>query len=82
MKFAKLFDIEEYQLLYTKEIDNDDEEYGVKIRLDLEGMSIATTLGFNDEEAVHKCYDAIDQHSAETTYKNVFYPLIAQYSND
>jgi hypothetical protein len=64
-KFAKLIELDnEEQVLLTVNYNDDDGNYEVAIRTDLEGCVAQIKLGFNSEEKANKVLETYSQEQA------------------
>ena len=66
-KFAKLIELENNeQVLLTLNYNDEDDNYEVEIRTDLEGVTASIKLGFNEEE---KAINMLEKYTNESAIK-------------
>jgi hypothetical protein len=66
-KFAKLIELEDgEQVLLTLNYNDEDDNYEVEVRTDLEGVTASIKLGFNKED---KALKVLDRYSKEDALK-------------
>ena len=64
-KFAKLIELDnDEQVLLTVNYNDDDDNYEVAIRTDLEGCVVQIKLGFDSEEKANKVIETYSQEQA------------------
>jgi len=63
-KFAKLIELDNEQVLLTVNYNDDDDNYEVAIRTDLEGCVAQIKLGFDSEENANKVIETYSQEQA------------------
>lgn len=64
MKFAKLIDLGEEQVL-ARLCETDDEKPALSIETDVEGLNVKTTYGFDTWEKVEKALEIFDEEKAK-----------------
>lgn len=66
-KFAKLIELEDgEQVLLTVNYNDEDDNYEVEVRTDLEGVTASIKLGFNKED---KALSVLDKYSKKDALK-------------
>ena len=65
MKFAKIIEVREHQVLITKELDSESDELKLNVRTDFEDYSQTISLRFNTLERRDKAFEEYDISSAE-----------------
>jgi len=66
-KFAKLIELENNeQVLLTLNYNDEDDNYEVEVRTDLEGVTASIKLGFNEEE---KALIMLEKYTEESAIK-------------
>lgn len=63
--FAKIVETEYYQVLITKEYDDDTEQYKVVQHLDMDDMRIELALKFNSEETRDSVFNSYSVSNAD-----------------
>lgn len=58
-------------ILLTKEYDNDDEAYQVRVSCNFEGMQGSIALGFEEEDKRDICFDEYAIEQAQTVWNNL-----------
>ena len=76
--FAKVFDVQFSQILYTKGIRKETPEtrYTVDIRVDNEEKSYNMRIGFKEKQARDDYFENIDQKNATEAFKKMKHQLI------
>lgn len=63
--FAKIIELDNHQVLVTKDFNSETDKYEVTITTHLDGVAPSATLGFATEEKAHECWNQFDQDQAE-----------------
>ena len=64
-KFAKLIELEDgEQVLLTLNYNDEDDNFEVEVRTDLEGVTASIKLGFNEEEKALNMLEKYNEDSA------------------
>lgn len=71
MKFAKLYDIGDDQLLVTKDYDDEDNLFSLKVTTQFDGVSYSMYPSFSSEEDRDEAFNAFDLKMANTHYKAI-----------
>lgn len=71
-EFAKLFIVDDHQVLITKEYDTEDERYLLKVESQHEGCSFAARMGYNSLEDRDRHFEKQDQNHVEKIYNSMF----------
>lgn len=64
MKFAKLFDIDDHQVLVTNDYDDDAEEFAVNFTTEIDGIRPTMSLKFKDDALCTKAFEDVDHEAA------------------
>ena len=65
LKFAKIFELGDYQVLITKEYEPEDDSFKVVQTTDLEKCRPSLSLGFEKEEKCTECFDNYNEENAQ-----------------
>lgn len=72
MKFAKLFEVEDSQVLYTKEFDNNKGTVSIDVVMHINvgntPVKATVSMEFDDESKRDEGFDKVDQDMAEKFY--------------
>lgn len=60
-QFARIYDLDEGQVLVTKEIKTDEQKYELNQLTILDGVAISLALGFKNEKKVDEAFDQYDK---------------------
>ncbi|MFA5207536.1 MAG: hypothetical protein WC428_02650 [Candidatus Paceibacterota bacterium] len=69
-EFAKIFEVENYQVLIMK--DETNSEYEVKQIIDFKEVRPIISLGFDSEEKRDDCFNNYDKENAKKFYNLIF----------
>lgn len=64
MKFAKLFDIDEHQLLVTSDYDDDADDFAVTFTTEIDGIRPTMSLRFKEDADCTKAFEEVDHQAA------------------
>lgn len=66
MNFAKIFEVKQFQMLYTLTINPESKEhrYTITLRVDDEDLKYEVTMGYKSIEARDKAFEEIDVEKA------------------
>lgn len=66
MNFAKLFEVKQFQMLYTKEFNTESEKHKhtITIRVDDNDLKYEISMGYKSIEARDKAFEEIDIEKA------------------
>jgi len=71
MQFAKVFDINEDQVLVTRDWNDEKDMYELSFTSDLTEMRVGFKLGFKDEDQCNIAFDRVDQAEALRMYNQL-----------
>lgn len=74
MKFAKLFDIGDYQILLDISYNDEEDTYDLSVICDIDGTRAVQTYSYDERETAHNNMDKINQQNAGeflTYFKNL-----------
>lgn len=77
MKFAKVFDIGDEQVLATRKYDSEDNDFKLVVETEVEGLHTSAAFGFSEEEPCSKAFDEYDLEKA-TTFLNSVHQMISE----
>jgi hypothetical protein len=66
LRFAKILEVDNHQVLIVKEYDDEDDAYKVNQTTEKEGVRITMAFGFTDK---HSCDDCFSKYSDENARK-------------
>lgn len=69
--FAKLFQLQDGQVLVTKSYNDEEDRYNLTFRTDVEGLTIEVTAKYTTEESVRKELDNFSEESAFNFRQNM-----------
>lgn len=70
-KFAKLIEVEDYQVLAYTTYDSDDDEYQLVLRTDLEGIEGTIKMSFKSEDNCEEAFNNFDEQRAVEFRNNI-----------
>lgn len=73
--FAKLFQLEDGQVLVTKEYNEEEDKHELNFRTDVDGMTIKVTAKYRTEESAQNELSAYSEQSALNFRKNILLQL-------
>jgi len=65
LKFAKIFELGDYQVLITKEYEPEDNTFKVVQTTYLEECRLSLALGFEKEKKCNECFDNYNEDNAQ-----------------
>lgn len=69
--FAKIFELDEHQVLITKEYEPEDDSFKVVQTTDFEDVRPAVAWVFKDESVRDKCFDDYKESQAKEFVKSI-----------